>query len=47
MADETEISEFWESAFSEKQEMWGFEPSKSAILTKDFFVQKSKEKTDS
>jgi SAM-dependent methyltransferase len=41
MADETEKSEFWESAFSGKQEMWGFEPSKSAILTKDFFVQKS------
>ena len=33
--------EFWESAFHERQEMWGFEPSKSAILTKDFFVQES------
>lgn len=33
--------EFWETAFIEKQEMWGFEPSKSAILTKDFFVQQS------
>lgn len=33
--------EFWESAFNEKHEMWGFEPSKSAVLTKDFFVQKS------
>lgn len=32
--------EFWEAAFSEKQEMWGFEPSNSAILTKDFFVEK-------
>jgi 2-polyprenyl-3-methyl-5-hydroxy-6-metoxy-1,4-benzoquinol methylase len=33
--------EFWESSFIEKQEMWGFEPSNSAILTKDFFVEKS------
>lgn len=40
MVDETEKPEFWESAFGEKQEMWGFEPSKSAVLTKDFFVQK-------
>lgn len=36
-----ENNEFWESAFTEKQEMWGFEPSKSAVLTKDFFVEKS------
>jgi SAM-dependent methyltransferase len=41
MINETEKPEFWESAFGEKQEMWGFEPSKSAVLTKDFFVQKS------
>jgi 2-polyprenyl-3-methyl-5-hydroxy-6-metoxy-1,4-benzoquinol methylase len=40
MANETEKSEFWESAFDEKKEMWGFTPSKSAVLTKDFFVQK-------
>jgi len=33
--------EFWESAFTEKQEMWGFEPSKSAILTSDFFTGKA------
>jgi SAM-dependent methyltransferase len=32
--------EFWEEAFKEKQEMWGFEPSKSALLIKDFFVEK-------
>ncbi|SIO54520.1 class I SAM-dependent methyltransferase [Chitinophaga niabensis] len=31
--------EFWESAFNEKQEMWGLEPAKSAVLTKDLFVQ--------
>lgn len=30
--------EFWEKSFTEKQEMWGFEPAKSAVLTKDFFV---------
>ncbi|MBB6109027.1 class I SAM-dependent methyltransferase [Mucilaginibacter lappiensis] len=41
MANENEKPEFWESAFGEKQEMWGFEPAKSAILTKDFFVQKA------
>lgn len=33
--------EFWESSFSEKQEMWGFEPANSAVLAKDFFVEKS------
>jgi SAM-dependent methyltransferase len=33
-------SEFWEKAFTERHEMWGFEPSASALLTKDFFLQK-------
>ncbi|MGG1609715.1 class I SAM-dependent methyltransferase [Bacillus wiedmannii] len=33
--------EFWESSFIEKQTMWGFEPTKSAILTKDYFLEKS------
>ena len=33
--------EFWESAFNEKGEMWGFEPANSAIVTKNFFVEKS------
>lgn len=41
MENESDKPAFWESAFIEKQEMWGFEPSKSAVLTKDFFVQKS------
>ncbi|MEA5259827.1 class I SAM-dependent methyltransferase [Arcicella aquatica] len=36
-----EKPEFWETAFIDKQEMWGFEPSKSAVLTKDFFIQHS------
>ncbi|WP_395761614.1 class I SAM-dependent methyltransferase [Bacillus sp. 3G2] len=33
--------EFWESSFIEKQTMWGFEPTESAILTKDFFLKKN------
>lgn len=33
--------EFWEAAFNEKQEMWGFQPSASAVLTKDLFVGES------
>ncbi len=41
MTNEPEKPEFWETNFIEKQEMWGFEPSKSAVLTKDFFLQKS------
>lgn len=35
------MAEFWEDNFIEKQEMWGLEPSKSAILVKDFFVEKA------
>lgn len=31
--------EFWEEAFKEKNEMWGFEPAMSAIITKDLFVE--------
>lgn len=41
MINESAQSEFWEKSFIEKQEMWGFQPSKSAVLTKDFFLQKS------
>jgi SAM-dependent methyltransferase len=33
------MTEFWESSFIEKQMMWGFEPSESAILTKEFFLE--------
>lgn len=33
------MSEFWEEAFKEKQEMWGHTPTKSAELTKDFFLK--------
>ena len=34
------MTEFWESSFRENQMMWGLEPSDSAILTKDFFLEK-------
>ena len=34
------MTEIWESSFIENQTMWGFEPSDSAILTKDFFLKK-------
>lgn len=33
------MTEFWEEAFKDKQEMWGFEPAKSAVVAKDFFVE--------
>lgn len=32
--------EFWESSFIEKQTMWGFEPTESAIFDKRFFSRK-------
>jgi len=41
MPNGNEKPEFWEKKFVEKQEMWGFEPSNSAILTKDFFLKNS------
>ncbi len=34
-----EKPEFWEKSFTEKQEMWGFEPAQSAVLTRDYFLQ--------
>jgi SAM-dependent methyltransferase len=33
------MTEFWEQAFKDKQEMWGLEPAKSTVLTKAFFVE--------
>jgi len=36
-----EKPEFWEKSFIEKKEMWGFEPAKSAVLAKDFFLQQA------
>ncbi|QJB33674.1 methyltransferase domain-containing protein [Chitinophaga oryzae] len=44
MQQENAKPEFWEAAFTEKQEMWGFEPSHSALLTSDFFVEKGVKK---
>lgn len=35
------MKEFWESAFSDKKEMWGHEPASSAVLARDFFIEKS------
>jgi SAM-dependent methyltransferase len=34
------MAEFWEEAFKDKQEMWGTEPAYTALVTKDFFVEK-------
>lgn len=34
------MPEFWEASFIEKQMMWGLEPADSAILAKDFFLEK-------
>ncbi len=33
------MTEFWEKSFKNKQEMWGFEPSQSTVLTSDFFSE--------
>lgn len=33
------MAEFWEEAFKEKQEMWGFEPSASTLLANDLFME--------
>ncbi len=41
MSKESDRPEFWETAFTEKKEMWGLEPAKSAILARDMFAQKS------
>ncbi len=40
MSKENNKPEFWERSFIEKQEMWGFEPAKSALMSRDFFVEK-------
>ncbi len=33
------MTEFWEEAFKDKQEMWGLNPARSTLITKDFFVE--------
>lgn len=35
------MAEFWEANFIEKREMWGFAPSRSALLARDLFVEHS------
>ena len=35
------MKEFWEEAFKDKHEMWGLNPAKSTVLTKDFFVKQN------
>jgi hypothetical protein len=34
------MTEFWEENFAEKQEMWGLEPARSAVLARDLFAEK-------
>ncbi|MFB6318621.1 class I SAM-dependent methyltransferase [Saccharicrinis sp. FJH54] len=34
------MEDFWESMFKKEKTTWGFEPSDSAILSKDFFLKK-------
>jgi SAM-dependent methyltransferase len=33
------MTEFWEEAYKTNQAAWGYEPSKSALYTKEFFLQ--------
>ena len=33
------MTEFWEQAFQDKQEMWGWEPTQSALLTAELFAR--------
>jgi SAM-dependent methyltransferase len=35
------MTELWEKMFSEKQTMWGFEPTASALYAHEFFKQKA------
>lgn len=35
------MTEFWEEAFKENQEMWGFAPAKSTLLVNDFFIEQN------
>ena len=39
MTTKSRNPEFWEASFVDKQEMWGLEPSRSAVLARDFFVE--------
>ncbi|APZ47405.1 SAM-dependent methyltransferase [Polaribacter reichenbachii] len=35
------MTEFWETAFHNKQEMWGMNSTKAAVLAKNFIIEKS------
>lgn len=35
------MTEFWENTFIENQALWGFEPAVSAVLTKNYFIDRS------
>jgi len=37
----TIMTEIWEKTFLAHQTMWGFEPASSAIIAKDFFIERS------
>lgn len=39
--NKNEKPEFWESSFNDKQEMWGLDPAKSAIIAMDLFIERS------
>ncbi len=39
--NENEKPEFWESSFSDKQEMWGLNPAKSAMIASALFLERS------
>ncbi|HRM46077.1 MAG: class I SAM-dependent methyltransferase [Flavobacterium sp.] len=34
------MTEFWEKTFKAKQEMWGFQPALSTVLTKELFMKR-------
>jgi len=36
-----DMESFWDNNFIKHHTMWGFEPSESALLTKDFFIKKN------
>jgi len=40
----TKVTDFWELKFREEKTTWGFKPSDSAILTRDFFLEKKVKK---
>ena len=35
------MTEVWEKTFAAHQAIWGFEPAPSAVVAKDFFIEKT------